>query len=52
MINYSNFVVLLSFLGALIAAFFKHFWIIAMILLILIIFKVLSYPIDKDQNQN
>lgn len=49
MFLYSNLIVIISFLGAVIVAFFKHFWIIAMILLIIILFKVLSYPIDNEE---
>jgi hypothetical protein len=47
MLHYSNLVILAGFIGAIIAAFFKHFWILIMILLILVVYKGLTYGIEK-----
>lgn len=55
MLTYSNLVVLLGFLGTILSILYKHFWFIAIIVLILIMYKIFTYPIDmfnNDQNQN
>jgi hypothetical protein len=47
MLNCSNLVILFGIFSAIIAAFFKHFWILLMILSILLIYKALVYFIDQ-----
>ena len=47
MFNYSNLIIIFSFFGAIIAALFKHFWILIMIFLIIIIYKILTYVIEN-----
>lgn len=51
-ISYSNIIILLSFLGAVMTAFFKHFYLFAIILLILLIYGVLTYSVDKFVSTN
>jgi hypothetical protein len=41
-------IIVLGFLGTIVAAIYKHFWMLLMILIILMIYGILTYLIEKN----
>jgi len=49
MVSYADIVVLLSFVGGLLAAIYKHIWILVVVLSILLIYWALIYSVESSQ---